>query len=165
MWHLGAYLGPLLPDPTLLESRKGTPSTTARRRKPYGWSARAPNLGHRRCVMAPLLRPVSVPATSLAHSLGWRQRRGVEEKCARVMGEPRHTLVLMCRESHVTIHRRWTAHSASGQIRPRWANASVAQAFIALFFTPCGLERAVFSFWVEIESVFLFFLSFLFFFF
>jgi hypothetical protein len=64
---------------------------------------------------------------------------GKEENGTRVHGGADHSMVLMCRESRVTVHRRWTARSLSGQIWPRWASKMRAQAFTAL----CDFTRGL----------------------
>jgi hypothetical protein len=53
----------------------------------------------------------------------------------------------MCQESRVTVHRRWMAHSPSGQIRPRWASEIRAHAFAALCDFACGLGQTGFGLW------------------
>jgi hypothetical protein len=99
-------------------------------------TARSPSGEHHppmsRRAMAPLLRSVGTSDGSLARSFGWRQRRGRKKNDTRVRGGAERSAVLMCRESRVTVHRRWMARSFLGQIQPRCVSEIRAQVFTAL---------------------------------
>jgi hypothetical protein len=147
MRHLRTYLGLPMPDPTSSEFEKGT------------WGSPAPTLGltgsgsrirasqhdclmmarspsgklrppTSRCATALLLRPVATSVASLArveteagketNELGFAGKSAARWFCSR-------------RESCMTVHRRWTAHSVLGRMWPRRAMSFAAQAFAAFW--------------------------------
>jgi hypothetical protein len=145
MRHPGTYLGLPMSDLTSSESVKGTRGSPAPTLGLTGSSsqirasqhdcstmAHSPS-GERRQPMSrhattPLLRPVTTPVASLAqveteagketNELGFAGKRPLAGFCSR-------------RESRVTVHRRWTAHSILGRMWPRRAMKFAAQAFTA----------------------------------
>jgi hypothetical protein len=127
MRHPETYLGLPMPDPISSESGKGTRGSPAPTLGFTGSGSRI-RVSQRDCSTT-ACSPSGERATAPLARV--ETEAGKETNEARACEEPAARPFCSWRESCVTVHRRWTAHSLSGHIRPRWASEITAQAFAA----------------------------------
>jgi hypothetical protein len=110
------YLGMPMPDPTSLESEKGTRGSLA---PTLGLTGSGSRIRASQCDSSSW--SPHRPPHSLARSGGDGDRG--ENKWARVLRGNDRSTVLFSREQRLTVDLRWTAHIVLGSFRTRWALA------------------------------------------